>query len=54
MRPSDMNPDVVEVKEPNKKVRCDFCDRYEIDALMWGPMYQLDGVTTHYFCLVIN
>jgi len=47
-----LNPKVKEHTEEDPKRACDFCQRTEINKLMWGPMYSLEDVTVHYFCMV--
>ncbi|ODN02574.1 G2/M phase-specific E3 ubiquitin-protein ligase [Orchesella cincta] len=49
-----MNPNVIEVSKSDPNIKCNYCQRSEINSLEWGPMYQLDGVTVHYFCMLFS
>lgn len=46
-----MNPLVKEITVPGKAV-CQYCNKSDVNSLEWGPLYQLAGVTVHYFCMV--
>lgn len=47
-----MNPHVKEITKENPRVVCQYCHKSEVHSLEWGPLYQLGGVTVHYFCMV--
>ena len=47
-----MNPQIVEITEESPNHVCNFCHKQNINPIEWGPMYQLNDITLHYFCLV--
>ncbi|OXA64761.1 PHD finger protein 7 isoform X2 [Folsomia candida] len=49
-----MHPNLVEITEPSPHRKCGFCHSEKINKLLFGPMYHLNGVTTHHFCLLFS
>ncbi|CAL8090380.1 unnamed protein product [Orchesella dallaii] len=49
-----MNPCVKEITKRDPNVKCSYCHRSEINSLEWGPMYQLAGISVHYFCMLFS
>lgn len=47
-----MDNKILEITVPDLEKTCVFCHKHEVNTVEWGPLYELNDVIVHYFCLV--